>query len=104
MTDEELAAVALEDVRKSLGIEEQPTVVNVTKWIDQMPKYDLAHREALQGLLQELHEKYPHLSIAGCSYFGVGIGACIQNGKKLVKSLRRNLPISKVLSGKNFVM
>ncbi|MFJ7983226.1 protoporphyrinogen oxidase [Lysinibacillus xylanilyticus] len=87
MTDEELAAVALEDVRKSLGIEEKPTVVGVTKWIDQMPKYDLAHREALQGLLQELEKNYPNLSIAGCSYFGVGIGACIQNGKKIGEEL-----------------
>ncbi|MFT9820513.1 protoporphyrinogen oxidase [Lysinibacillus sp. NPDC056185] len=91
MTDEELAAVALEDVRKSLGIEEKPTVVDVTKWIDQMPKYDLAHREALQGLLQELEKNYPNLSIAGCSYFGVGIGACIQNGKKIGEELVEKL-------------
>ncbi|MCL1698286.1 protoporphyrinogen oxidase [Lysinibacillus sp. BPa_S21] len=91
MTDEELAAVALEDVRKSLGIEEKPTVVDVTKWIDQMPKYDLAHREALQGLVQELEKNYPNLSIAGCSYFGVGIGACIQNGKKIGEELAEKL-------------
>lgn len=91
MTDEELAAVALEDVRKSLGIEEKPTVVDVTKWIDQMPKYDLAHREALQGLLRELEKNYPNLSIAGCSYFGVGIGACIQNGKKIGQELVEKL-------------
>ncbi|MFJ3390672.1 protoporphyrinogen oxidase [Lysinibacillus sp. NPDC086135] len=91
MSDEELAAVALEDVRKSLGIEEKPTIVDVTKWIDQMPKYDLAHREALQGLLQELEKNYPNLSIAGCSYFGVGIGACIQNGKKIGEELVEKL-------------
>ncbi|MFJ7891182.1 protoporphyrinogen oxidase [Lysinibacillus xylanilyticus] len=91
MTDEELAAVALEDVRKSFGIEERPTVVGVTKWIDQMPKYDLAHREALQGLLQDLEKNYPNLSIAGCSYFGVGIGACIQNGKKIGEELAGKL-------------
>lgn len=91
MSDEELAVVALEDVRKSLGIEEKPTVINVTKWIDQMPKYDLAHREALQGLLQELEKNYPNLSIAGCSYFGVGIGACIQNGKKICEELVEKL-------------
>jgi len=91
MTDEELAAVALEDVRKSLGIEEKPTVVDVTKWIDQMPKYDLAHREALQGLVQELENNYPNLLIAGCSYFGVGIGACIQNGKKIGEELAEKL-------------
>ncbi|MGE8037520.1 protoporphyrinogen oxidase [Lysinibacillus sp. KCTC 33748] len=91
MSDEELAAVALEDVRKSLGIEETPTIVDVTKWIDQMPKYDLAHREALQGLVQELEKNYPNLSIAGCSYFGVGIGACIQNGKKIGEELAEKL-------------
>ncbi|MFJ7917637.1 MULTISPECIES: protoporphyrinogen oxidase [unclassified Lysinibacillus] len=91
MSDEGLAAVALEDVRKSLGIEEKPTIVDVTKWIDQMPKYDLAHREALQGLLQELEKNYPNLSIAGCSYFGVGIGACIQNGKKIGEELVEKL-------------
>lgn len=91
MSDEELAVVALEDVRKSLGIEEKPTVIDVTRWIDQMPKYDLAHREALQGLLQELKKNYPNLSIAGCSYFGVGIGACIQNGKKIGEELVEKL-------------
>ncbi|MFJ7738526.1 protoporphyrinogen oxidase [Lysinibacillus sp. NPDC097287] len=83
MSEEELAEVALEDVRKSLGIEDKPVVVNVAKWIDQMPKYDLAHHDALQGLTAELEVKYPNLSLAGCSYFGVGIGACIQNGKKV---------------------
>ncbi len=91
MTDEELSVVALEDVRKSLGIKEKPSVVNVSRWIDQMPKYDLAHREALQGLLQELETNYPNLSIAGCSYFGVGIGACIQNGKKIGDNIAEKL-------------
>ncbi|MGE7844039.1 protoporphyrinogen oxidase [Lysinibacillus sp. NPDC093712] len=91
MTDEELAAVALDDIKKSLGIDGKPTVVNVAKWIDQMPKYDLAHHEALKGLTAELAERYPNLSIAGCSYFGVGIGACIQNGKKIGEELAEKL-------------
>ena len=91
MSEDELAEVALEDVRKSLGIEEKPVVVNVTKWIDQMPKYDLAHHEALKGLTAELEAKYPNLSLAGCSYFGVGIGACIQNGKKVGEMIAEQL-------------
>lgn len=91
MSDDELADVALEDVRKSLGIEEKPVVVNVTKWIDQMPKYDLAHHEALKGLTTELAVNYPNLSLAGCSYFGVGIGACIQNGKKVGEMIAEKL-------------
>ena len=91
MTNGELAEVALEDVCKSLGIEEKPVVVNVTKWIDQMPKYDLAHHEALQGLTIALEEKYPNVMLAGCSYFGVGIGACIQNGRKIGENIAEKL-------------
>lgn len=87
MSEEELTKVALEDVKLSLNIEEQPVVVNIKKWINQMPKYDIAHNEALQVVVSELNRKYPNLFIAGCSYFGVGIGACIENGKKTAKKV-----------------
>lgn len=91
MSDEELTIVALKDVKLSLDIQENPIVVNVARWINMMPKYDLAHKEALDTLLVDLHSRYPNLYIAGCSYFGVGIGACIENGKdtadKVLKSL-----------------
>ncbi|KGR77207.1 protoporphyrinogen oxidase [Ureibacillus sinduriensis] len=91
MTDEELAKVALEDVKLSLDIEEKPIVVHVAKWINMMPKYDLAHKEALDTLLDDLHSKYPNLYIAGSSYFGVGIGACIENGKNTADKVLRSL-------------
>lgn len=87
MTDEQLTEVALGDIKLSLGIEEKPTVVNVTKWIDQMPRYDLAHNEALGHVIKELALRYPNVLLAGCSYFGVGIGACIQNGKKTAEQI-----------------
>lgn len=87
MSEEELTKVALKDVKNSLNIEEEPVVVNVEKWINSMPKYDLAHNEALQVVQDELEDKYPNLFIAGCSYFGVGIGACIENGKITAKKI-----------------
>lgn len=87
MSDEELMKVGLEDIRLSLGIEAKPTVVNVTKWVDQMPRYDLAHNEALSKVVQQLATDYPNVLLAGCAYFGVGIGACIQNGKKTAEQI-----------------
>ncbi|WP_332650272.1 protoporphyrinogen oxidase [Lysinibacillus sp. 54212] len=87
MSDEELTKVACEDIRLSLGIDAKPTVVNITKWIGQMPRYDLAHNEALSVLLADLEERYPNVLVAGCSYFGVGIGACIQNGKQTAERI-----------------
>lgn len=91
MTDEELTAVAREDIRRSLGLEDAPKIVNITKWIDKMPRYDIAHREALDALLKQLDEKYPNVLLAGCSYFGVGIGACIANGKNTAAVIANKL-------------
>lgn len=91
MTEEELAAVGIADVKSSLGIDAEPSVVNITKWTNQMPRYDLAHREALQGLEQKMTEQYPTIYLAGCSYYGVGIGACIQNGKTIGEKVANEL-------------
>ncbi|MFF5996622.1 protoporphyrinogen oxidase [Lysinibacillus sp. KU-BSD001] len=87
MTDEELVAVARKDIALSLGIQDEPTVVKVTKWIDQMPRYDLAHHDALSVVVSDLAQRYPNVLLAGCSYFGVGIGACIQNGKHTAEQI-----------------
>lgn len=87
MTDEELTKVALNDIKLSLNIEAQPSIVNITKWIKAMPTYDLAHHEALDQVLAKLDQLYPNLFIAGCSYFGVGIGACIDNGKETAEKI-----------------
>lgn len=87
MTDEELLEVAKADIELSLGITDAPVLSNVTKWIGQMPKYDLAHNEALGKLVNQFDELYPRVHLAGCSYFGVGIGACIANGKKTAENI-----------------
>lgn len=87
MTDEQLTEVALSDIQLSLGIEAKPMIVNITKWVNQMPRYDLAHNEALGKVTKELSMRYPNVLLAGCSYFGVGIGACIQNGKKTAEQI-----------------
>ena len=87
MSDEEIAQVAREDIRLSLGLEEAPKFVKVTKWINQMPRYDLAHKEALEHVVELMDANYPNVHLAGCSYFGVGIGACIANGKQTAEKI-----------------
>lgn len=91
MTDAELLEVAKRDIELSLGIQDVPVLANVTRWIDQMPKYDLAHNEALGKLVAKFEELYPNVHLAGCAYFGVGIGACIVNGKKTGEKIAASL-------------
>ncbi|KFM99783.1 protoporphyrinogen oxidase [Bacillus clarus] len=77
----ELVRVALYDIEKSLGIKGDPEVIEVTNWNDLMPNYHLEHNKAVQSLQNQLSVMYPNVYVAGASYYGVGIGACIGNGK-----------------------
>lgn len=79
---EELIQVALSDIEKSLRIQGEPQIVEVTNWKDLMPNYHLEHNHAVQSLNEKLLDVFPNMYLAGASYYGVGIGACIGNGKK----------------------
>ena len=87
MSERELANVALEDIRKSLKLEAEPNSVEVTNWNGNMPNYNMNHKSAVEGLERKLAELLPNVKLAGASYYGVGIGACIQNGKDLAEKL-----------------
>lgn len=91
LPEEELVDIAMEDVRKSLGIEESPLAVEVTGWKNLMPNYHMAHKTAISALELKMEELVPNVKLAGSSYFGVGIGACIQNGSDLAKIIANQL-------------
>lgn len=91
MTDEELAQVARQDIEKSLKITDEPTWVDVTKWFDAMPIYNLQHKQAVERIEQQMQLHHPHVHLAGCSYYGVGIGLCIQNGEDVAKRVMQKI-------------
>lgn len=83
----ELVKVAMEDIRKSLNIQAEPKTVEVTGWKDLMPNYNMHHKSAITALEQKMSKLVPNIRLAGASYYGVGIGACIQNGKELAETV-----------------
>lgn len=87
MSEQEMIQTALTDIEKSLGITAQPITVEVTNWDNLMPNYHLEHNLAVTSLSKKMNETFPNLFIAGASYFGVGIGACIKNGKQTAEKI-----------------
>lgn len=87
LNEEELLQVALEDIRKSLKIHAEPVSSLVTNWSDQMPNYLITHRRSVETLEKKLEVAYPGVTLAGCSYYGVGIPDCIENGEKTAKRI-----------------
>ena len=87
MSEEELVEVALQDIKMSLKLKGKPEVIEVTKWNDQMPNYNLAHGDAIQSLTAKMADEMPNVVLAGCSYYGVGIVACIKNGRETAENI-----------------
>lgn len=86
-SDEELKEIAMEDVRRSIGITAEPIAAEVTKWHNNMPNYHLKHRQVVEALEHKVAERYPNVILAGCSYYGVGIPDCIANGEKTAEHI-----------------
>ncbi|MCM3361407.1 protoporphyrinogen oxidase [Niallia sp. Sow4_A1] len=91
LTEEELIKEAKKDIEKSLGITSNPKSYEVTKWDNAMPVYSLDHKQAVEALTQNLADLYPNVYLAGCSYFGVGIAACMANGEEIAVKLLNSI-------------
>jgi protoporphyrinogen/coproporphyrinogen III oxidase len=93
MKDEEILQVALIDIKKSLDISATPVVRQITKWSNSMPNYQITHPKTVKQLEGMLEEVYPGIFLAGCSYYGVGIPDCIENGvstaRKIIQLLNK---------------
>ncbi|KZE38664.1 protoporphyrinogen oxidase [Bhargavaea cecembensis] len=90
MDREDLIALARRDLKESLGLDAEPSVVEITPWLGLMPKYGLGHRAAVEELEQFLSASYPNVQIAGASFHGVGIGLCVADGREKAEKVFGN--------------
>ena len=78
--DDDLAEVALGEVRKIMGMSASPERVWLHRWPDAMPQYLVGHPERIATLGERIRE-IPGLHLAGAAYRGIGIPDCIQDGE-----------------------
>lgn len=87
MNKEGLLQVAMKDIHQGLGMELEPIVSEVTNWSGSMPNYLITHPQTVQALEKDLAASYPGVLLAGCSYYGVGIPDCMENGEATARKL-----------------
>lgn len=87
MNQEDLLRVALQDIQKSLGITAEPVASELTVWSESMPNYLISHPQSVKALESKMDTVYPGIFVAGCSYYGVGIPDCIENGENTAKKI-----------------
>ena len=76
------------DLRELLGITEEPLFVEVAKWKDSMPQYEVGHLEQVNAI-EKLVGEIPGLTLAGNAYRGAGIPDCIRSGERAANTISR---------------
>ncbi|MEM7783452.1 MAG: protoporphyrinogen oxidase [Planctomycetota bacterium] len=89
LDDEDLSKLAITEIHRTLGLEGQPLFTKVLRWKNCMPQYHVGHLDLLDQI-HSLVEKQNGLELAGNSYGGVGIPACIDSGRDAVKRIQQN--------------
>jgi oxygen-dependent protoporphyrinogen oxidase len=84
LSDDQIVSSVLADLRKTMKIKGQPELSVVTRWIDSMPQYTVGHIERMNKSEQGLAIELPGIFLAGHSYHGLGISACVKQGEDAV--------------------
>jgi oxygen-dependent protoporphyrinogen oxidase len=75
-SDEELVALALDDLADAIGLRVPPVDSHVQRWGGALPQYAVGHLDRVAAVRHEL-VGLRGLSVCGSAYDGVGIAACI---------------------------
>ena len=88
LPDEQLLGAAVEEVGHHLGLTLQPADARVTRWAGAFPQYRPHHSVRVAAAEAALPAG---LALAGASYHGVGVPACIRSAQQAAATLRAAL-------------
>ncbi len=90
LSDEEMVAVAREEVASLLGVNAPPLLTRVARWADSMPQYAVGHL-SLVAEIEQRAGRLPGLVLAGAAYRGVGIPDCVHSGEQAAEAIWSHL-------------
>ena len=79
LSDGELLADALDELNLHLQFDAQPTAVRISRWAGAFPQYRPHHGATISAAEHSLPSG---LALAGASYHGIGIPACIRSAQQ----------------------
>ena len=79
LDDEAAVAAVITDAEAHLGVTLQPDDVSVTRWSGAFPQYRPFHHRLVERIDAALP---PGVALAGASYRGIGIPACVADGRR----------------------
>ena len=75
------------DLRTTMGITAAPLAARISRWRDGFAQYEVGHLDRVAAIESALARDCPQIRVAGASYRGLGIPACIRQGRTAVRDL-----------------
>ena len=82
LDDDEIVTRTLDDLRRHLGVTFSPIEVRLTRWPGAFAQYRPHHRRWVDTVRAGLA---PGIFVAGSSYDGIGIPACVRSGRTIAE-------------------
>jgi oxygen-dependent protoporphyrinogen oxidase len=79
--DDALAAAVLADLADTMALRGTPAEVRVSRWPASLPQYRPGHLERIDAIEAELAAHAPTVVVAGAALRGLGVPACIRQGR-----------------------
>lgn len=96
MADGELAARLVDELAAALGRTATPRTVRVARWPDSFPQYRVGHLDLVAGVEAAMGRLPSPVAVAGASYHGAGIPACIASGRRAAQAVAAATPVAGV--------
>jgi oxygen-dependent protoporphyrinogen oxidase len=85
LDDATLTDRLLAELEEALGSDLSPTASRVSRWPDAFPQYLVGHGDRINQVESDLAARLPTVALAGASYRGSGIPACIASGRRAAR-------------------
>jgi oxygen-dependent protoporphyrinogen oxidase len=87
LDDGEVAERLHGELVAALGVRAPPTAWRVSRWPGSFPQYQVGHGDRVGAVEAALAASLPGVALAGASYRGSGIPACIGSGRRAAASM-----------------
>jgi oxygen-dependent protoporphyrinogen oxidase len=87
LDDADLVARLLADLEKTMGLTAEPVEVRVTRWPHSFPQYAVRHLDRVAAIESALASRARGLAVAGAAYRGLGVPACIDQGRRAARTV-----------------
>ncbi|MGZ4709716.1 MAG: protoporphyrinogen oxidase [Acidimicrobiales bacterium] len=91
LDDGALVDALLDDLATTMGLRGRPTAIRVNRWPGALPQFRPGHLRRIAGWRTAMFDASPGLTATGAGFEGLGIPACVRQGRATAKTLSQQV-------------